>query len=186
MRNFVKRVFMKAWGKELVPIIDIRSGAMHLVVGALLGAIAVILQSAGIFTGIGYLFSTMTTLPLALAGLLSLRIGVMTYSLTGLLLAILQPSELLIFLFTTGLLGLSLGTGIRYLKRSILVSVFPATCLTSGISILLYGFRFAVLGPSITSHFSSLIILGVFGFALLYGWIWKKISISAFNKVVSK
>ena len=44
MQNFIKRVFMKAWGKELVPIIDIRSGAIIVVHGALLGAIAVILQ----------------------------------------------------------------------------------------------------------------------------------------------
>lgn len=154
---------------------------MRLVVGALLGSIAVIFQSAGVFTGIGYILSMMSTGPLVLASLLSLRIGVMTYFVTIFLLAIFQPSELLVFLFTTGLLGLSLGIGLKYFKRGILTIPFAALCLTIGISILLYGFKFPILGPSVTSGFNSMVIFVVFTFSLLYSWIWKKLSIYAFN-----
>ncbi|KKI90644.1 hypothetical protein WQ54_21685 [Bacillus sp. SA1-12] len=172
-----------------MPTIDNNSKTMRLVVGALLGSIAVIFQSAGIFSGIGYILSMMSTGPLVLACLMSLRIGVMTYFLTIFLLAIFQPSELLVFLFTTGLLGLSLGIGLKYLKRSILIISFAAVCLTLGISILLYGLKFSILGPSITTHFNSMVILGIFAFSILYSWIWKKVSISAFkglNKVFSR
>lgn len=184
MRSFFKKVR----GDELIPTIDSYSMSMRLVVGALLGSITVIFQSAGIFTGIGYILSMMSTGPLVLASLLSLRIGVITYFVTLFLLAMFQPSELLVFLFTTGLLGLSLGIGFKYLKRSIFIIPFAALCLTLGISVLLYGFKFSILGPSVTSHFSSLVILWTFAFSLLYSWIWKKLSITAFkvlNKVLS-
>lgn len=189
MRSFFKKVTSSVWGDELIPTMDSYPKTMRFVVGALLGSIAVILQSAGIFTGIGYILSMMSTGPLVLASLLSLRIGVMTYFVTIFLLAMFQPSELLVFLFTTGLLGLSLGIGLKYLKRSIFIILFAALCLTLGISILLYGFKFSILGPSVTSHFSSMVILGTFVFSLLYSWTWKKLSISAFkvlNKVFSR
>jgi hypothetical protein len=189
MRSFFKKVTSSIWGDELIPTIEIYSKTIRLIVGALLGSIAVIFQSAGVFTGIGFVFSMMSTGPLVLASLLSLRIGVMTYFVTIFLLAMFQPSELVVFLFTTGLLGLSLGFGLKYLKKSIFIIPFAALCLTLGISILLYGFKFPILGPSVTSHFNSLVILGTFAFSLLYSWIWKKISISSFkvfNKLFSR
>ncbi|MGM8216467.1 hypothetical protein ACLIA0_12930 [Bacillaceae bacterium W0354] len=153
----------------------------QLVVGALLGAIAFILQSTGIFTGVGYMFSMMSTAPIVLAVLLSLRIGLMTYFLTVFLLAIFQPTELLVFSFTTGLLGLGLGTGMKYFKNSMLIISFAALCLTLGIAIVLYGFKFAILGPSVTYQFNVMVILGVFAFSLLYSWIWMKISVYLFK-----
>lgn len=181
MLSFFKKVKSSFWRDEFIPTIDSYSKTKRLVVGALLGSLTVIFQSAGIFTGIGYIISMMSTGPLVLATLVSLRIGVMTYFITIFLLAMLQPSELLVFIFTTGLLGLSLGGGFKYLKRSILIIPFAALCLTLGICILLYVFKFPVLGPSVSSDFSSLVILGTFAFSLLYSWIWKKLSISAYK-----
>ena len=189
MRSFLKIVTTRTWEQELIPTIDMYSKTMRLVIGALLGSIAVILQSAGVFTGIGYILSMMSTAPLVLASLLSLKIGVMTYFVTVFLLAMLQPGELLIFLFTTGLLGLSLGIGLKCLKRSIFIIPFAAICLTLGISVLLYGFNFPILGPSVTSQFNSKLILIIFVFSILYSWIWKRLSISAFkvlNKIISR
>lgn len=186
MRSFFKKVTSSVWGDELSLTY---SKTTLLTVGALLGSIAVIFQSAGIFTGMGYILSMMSTGPLVLACLLSLRIGVMTYVVSIFLLAILQPSELLVFVFTTGLLGLSLGIGLKYFKRSIVIIPFAALCLTLGISILLYGLKFSILGPSVTSHFNGVVILVTFAFSLLYSWLWKEISISAFkvlNKVFSR
>ncbi len=189
MRSFFKKVTYSVCGDELVPSIENYSKTMRIAVGALLGSIAVIFQSAGIFTGIGYILSMMTTGPLVLASLMSLRIGVMTYFVTIFLLAMLQPSELLVFIFTTGLLGLSLGIGLKYLKKSLLIILFAAICLTLGIGFLLYVLKFPILGPSITSHFNSMVLLGIFAFSFLYSWIWKKVSISAFkglNKIFSR
>lgn len=184
----IKKVKSSVWGMERIPSLDHFPKTMRIVVGAFLGSLAVILQSAGIFTGIGYLLSMMSTGPLVLASLLSLRLGMITYFVTIILLAILQPSELLVFIFTTGLLGLCLGIGINYLKRKILIISFAALCLTLGISIVLYGFKFLILGPSISSKFSSIVFLGLFAFSFIYSWIWKAISISsykAFHKAIS-
>ncbi|MEH7237952.1 hypothetical protein [Bacillus sp. JJ1562] len=189
MRTLFKKVTSCVRGDEVIPPIDSYSKTMRIVVGALLGSIAVIFQSAGVFTGIGYILSMMSTGPLVLASLMSLRIGVMTYFVTGFLLAILQPSELLVFIFTTGLLGLSLGIGLKYLKKSLFIILFAALSLTLGISLLLYVLKFPILGPSVTSHFNSMVILGTFAFSILYSWIWKIVSISAFkglNKIISR
>lgn len=179
MRIFKKKGKSVVEDYKLTLVKDNFSKTKQLVVGALLGSIAFLLQSAGVFAGIGYLFSMMSTGPIVLASLLSLRIGVMTYFVTIFLLAMFQPSELLVFPFTTGLLGFSLGIGLKYLKRSIFMIPFAALCLTLGICILLYGFKFPVLGPSVASHFSWLLILAVFAFSMLYSWIWKILSVSA-------
>jgi hypothetical protein len=165
---------------------DDYSPTTKLVIGAMLGSIAVIFQSAGIFTGVGYIFSMMTTGPIVLATLLSVRIGTLTYLVTIILLAIVQPSELLVFPFTTGLLGLSLGIGLQYFKSTLLILLFSSATLTLGIGTLLYGIQFPILGPSVSSQLNLAVILGVFAFSFLYSLIWLKLSIkvfSIFNKV---
>lgn len=165
------------------------SKTTQIVVGALLGSIAFLFQSAGIFAGIGYLLSMMSTGPIVLASLLSFRIGMMTYFVTIFLLATFQPSELLVFPFTTGLFGIVLGVGLKYLKRGICIILFSGLCLTLGICVLLYGFKFPILGPSFPTHFSGFVILGVFTFSLLYSWVWKIMSTSTtkfLNRILTK
>lgn len=189
MRSFIKKVASSFWGDKTNLSIDRYSKTTRLVVGALLGSAAVIFQSAGVFTGIGFILSMMSTGPIVLASLMSFKIGVMTYFVSAFLLAMLQPSELLVFLFTTGLLGLSLSIGLKYFKRNALTITFAALSLTLGISLLLYVFNFPILGPSVSSHFNSVVLLGTFAFCLLYSWIWKKVSISAFKvlqKIISR
>jgi len=185
MRSFIKKVTSSFWVDKTNLSIDGYPKTMRLVVGGLLGSAAVIFQSAGVFTGIGFILSMMSTGPLVLASLVSLKIGVMTYFVSAFLLVMLQPSELLVFLFTTGLLGLSLGIGLKYLKKSVLTVAFAALNLTLGISLLLYVIKFPILGPSVSLRFDSVVLLGIFAFCLLYSWIWMKVSISAF-KVLQK
>jgi hypothetical protein len=160
-----------------------------LAAGSLLGAMAAILQSAGFFTGVGYIFSMLTTLPIVISTVFSVRIGFMTYGVTVFLLALFQPSELIVFPFTTGLLGIGLGIGLRFFKKSIPVTLFAGFCLSFGIFLLLYVFRFPVLGPSIKPVFDVKLILGIIGFSLVYSWIWLRISITGINlldKVILK
>jgi hypothetical protein len=182
MQTIIKRVTAWFWYPVFLTKRDDYSQTVRLVCGALLGTIAVIFQSAGIFTGLGYILSMMTTGPIVLATLMSVRIGYLTYVVTIILLAIIQPSELLIFPFTTGLLGLSLGIGLIYFKRTLFIIVFSAVSLTLGIGILLYGLQFPILGPSVSLQPSINVILSAFAFSLLYSWIWMKMSITGFNK----
>jgi hypothetical protein len=168
---------------ELAYTFDFYSKTTRFVIGALLGSVAVIFQSAGIFTGFGYLLSMMTTGPIVLATLLSTRIGVMTYFVTIILLAVVQPSELLVFPFTTGLLGLSIGLGLKCMKRTIYILLISAFCLTTGICILLYGIGFPILGPTVTSQFNIRVFLGIFSFSIIYSWIWIRVSVLVFNVI---
>ncbi|MEH7158933.1 hypothetical protein [Neobacillus drentensis] len=183
MRTFINRVTSRILGPVLLTNISDYPKTTRLVIGALLGSIAVIFQSAGIFTGVGYILSMMTTGPIVLATLLSARIGGLTFLVTIILLAIVQPSELLVFPFTTGLLGLSLGIGLTYFKRTLLIVAFSSVSLTLGICLLLYGLKFPILGPSVSSHFSIFVILSIFAFSFLYSWIWLKLSIHAFKMI---
>ncbi|MBM7602886.1 hypothetical protein JOC75_000856 [Metabacillus crassostreae] len=161
------------------------TGTTKLILGAVLASLACIFQSAGIFVGIGYVLSILATLPIVVASVISLKIGFLTYMLTIFLLAITQPSELLIFPFTTGLLGLSLGIGLKILRNSVLITVFSSFCLTLGITCLLYVIQFPILGPAVTTNFDSKILLYIFAFSILYSWIWLKLSLITL-KVVNR
>ena len=149
---------------------------MKLVVGSLLSTMAAIFQSAGLFGGIGYAFSMMATGPIVLVTVISLRFGLLSYAVTTLLLMILQPSEVLVFMFTTGLLGISLGVGFKLFQTRLVVSLTGGMLLATGIFLLLYLFQFPILGPSISSQVSFTVIGGVLLFALFYSWIWMKLS----------
>ena len=183
--NTIKKLVNKTLINKLVLSRTDYSKTAKLVLGSILGALAAIFQSAGIFAGIGYVFSILTTWPIVLATVISIRMGLMTYGLTFFLLAIIQPSELIVFPFTTGLLGISLGIAFRISKSRFLVTLIGGICLATGIMIILYGFRFPVLGPSITSTVKGNVILGILGFSLVYSWIWMWLSIIGI-KVLNK
>ena len=74
-----------------------------------MSTLATMFQAAGnLVPGIGLLISPFSTLPI-FAIFYSIREGILSYILTIFLLFIIEPSELIVFPFTTGLLGLALG-----------------------------------------------------------------------------
>ncbi len=168
--------FSRIWNKQHGMTTSQFSNTNKLVLGSILGAIAAILQSAGLLAGVGYVFSTLATGPIILATILSVRIGLLTYALTPMLLMIIQPTEVFVFLFTTGLLAVGIGIGFKTVKISTLVAVIGGLCLTAGIVILLTLFNFPVLGPSLT-EISVSVVGGVLAFSIAYSWIWMRISL---------
>ena len=156
----------------------------RLVLGSLLACMAAILQVAGgLLPGIGYFISPFATLPILLGAILSLQMGGMSYFLTILLLFILFPSELAIFPFTTGLLGIGIGAAFSFFKKRISIILIGAILLTIGIMSLLYVFRFPVLGPAVTDSFSFLIAGSIFLFSILYSWLWVEMALFFFKKL---
>lgn len=94
------------------------SKTKQLVSGALFASLAALFQSAGGFLrGIGVFISPFSTAPILFCFILSLPLGFITYILTNLLLLIIQPSELIIFPFTTGILGMGIGAAFYFFKR---------------------------------------------------------------------
>ncbi|MEC3250606.1 hypothetical protein P9159_28975 [Bacillus cereus] len=141
--------------------------ANELVLTALMSALATMFQAAGnLVPGIGLLISPFSTLPIFFAIFYSIREGILSYILTIFLLF------LIVFPFTTGLLGLALGVSFLKLKRRIWIVSFSATCLLIGIMIVLDVFRFPVLGPAVHTTMDIKIILSIFIMSFLYCWIY--------------
>lgn len=156
----------------------------RLVLGALLGSLAAVFQSAGGYLpGIGYLISPLATAPILFCTVLSIPFGLVSYLLTILLLLILQPSELVVFPFTTGLLGLGIGAAFHLFEKRLPVMLCGGAFLTAGICLLLYLLKFPVLGPFASSKFSFLAVAGIFVFSVIYSWIWVELSVLCFKRV---
>jgi hypothetical protein len=157
---------------------------MKLILVSILACIAAILQAAGGFLpGIGYLLSPLATAPILLCSMFSIPFGVMSYLLTMMLLFILQPTELIVFPFTTGLLGLGIGASFYFFRKRLSIIATGTILLMVGIMSLLFIFRFPVLGPAVSVSFSFLTTGSIFLFSFLYNWLWVEIAIMIFKKL---
>ncbi|MBU5444732.1 hypothetical protein KQI79_22160 [Paenibacillus sp. MSJ-34] len=144
---------------------------------AFLAALSAMFQSmGGLLPGIGYLISPLATAPIVLSTVLSLGSGLTAYALAMLLLFFIQPSELIVFPFTTGILGLGIGGSLLYLKIRLSAVIAGSLSLWAGILLLLYVFRFPVLGPAVSTTFNLSTIAMVYVFSLFYSWLWVEIS----------
>lgn len=186
---------MKKWLMFWVKSVTVDSYAIHhylqstsnkskdMIVTAFFGAVAAIFQSAGGFLpGIGYLISPLATVPIVFSVVYSIRSGWMAYLLSIVLLMIIQPSEIIVFPFTTGLLGLGIGFGFVYLKKRISIIALASFSLFFGINMLLYGFRFPILGPSVQSSPDVTNVVYIYIFSFLYCWFWVEMIIVCFRK----
>ena len=160
------------------------SSIQKLMFGALMSTVAAILQSAGgLLPGIGLFISPFATAPILLMTLISFRTGFLTYLLTLFLLLLIEPSELIIFPFTTGLLGLGLGWAFRTFNSPLKVLLSNGFLLTVGICTPLYGLGFPIFGPAISSfNIAFLFIISLFSF--LYSWLWLVFSLYFLRKII--
>ncbi|WP_052947327.1 hypothetical protein [Aneurinibacillus tyrosinisolvens] len=96
------------------------SGARGVVFTSLLALLAAVLQSMGnFFPGIGYVLSALSTMPIVLlCCMLSIRYGCLGYLAAFFLLLIIQRGEAFVFPFTTGLLGIGLGSAFQSFSHS--------------------------------------------------------------------
>ncbi|AQQ51918.1 hypothetical protein [Planococcus lenghuensis] len=151
-----------------------KSRTQLLVTAALLAALAAILQSAGgLLPGIGYAVSPLATLPIALAALLTAGSGISAYVVTIGLLVLLQPGELFIFPFTTGLLGLAIGLSLLMFKKKWVAIFVGGSALFLGILFLVSVLRFPLFGPETVP--GVMLLGGCAGFAIVYSWIWTEV-----------
>lgn len=151
---------------------------------SIFACIAAILQAAGGYLpGIGLFLSPLATAPILLSSMFSISSGVKCYFLTIILLCILQPTELTVFPFTTGLLGLGIGLSFYFFKKRISMIVSGAILLLLGIMSLLYIFHFPVLGPGFSDSFSFFTTGSIFLFAFIYSWLWVEIALIIFNRI---
>ncbi|SDN47590.1 hypothetical protein [Bacillus sp. OK048] len=155
-----------------------------LILCSIFSCIAAILQAAGGFLpGVGYLLSPLATGPILFISMLTIPYGVMSYLLTIMLLFILQPSELMIFPFTTGLLGLGIGGSFYFFRKRFSIIATGSILLIAGIMCLLFIFHFPVLGPAVSDSFSFLTTGSILLFSFLYSWLWVEIALIIFRRL---
>jgi len=155
-----------------------------LILGAIFACIAAVLQSAdGFIPGIGYLLSPLATAPIQLYSMLSTPFGILAYFQTILLLFILQPTELIVFPFTTGLLGLGIGAAFYFFKHRLSIIAAGTLSLMLGISTLLFLLHYPILGPAFSNSLSYLTIGLIFFCCFLYSWIWVEIALIIFKRL---
>lgn len=191
--NAMKSYWLKPVCEE-ASVLHIRYGTADaatrkIILAAFLATLSAIFQSmGGLLPGIGYLISPLATAPIVISAVLSAGSGLMSYLLSILLLFLIQPSELIVFPFTTGLLGLGIGASLLYLKIRLWAVLVGSFSLWMGILLLLYVFRFPILGPVASSAFNLSTIAIVYVFSLLYSWLWVEISryfIRKISKVIA-
>lgn len=141
-------------------------------VGGVLTTMAVLFQSAPVFLPmIGLSLSPLSTLPIAIASVFSISLGLAVFFSSAVILAVISAQETLILVFTTGLLGIVIGT-LLYRKGIIISILFSSIALSLGIISLTY-----IAGISsfvdLTSSLSTPLALLVFiSFSLIYAIIW--------------
>lgn len=141
-------------------------------IGGILTSIAVLFQSAPVFLpAIGLALSPLSTLPIAIAAVCNISLGFTVFFSSALILVIVSAQETIILLFTTGLLGIVIGT-LLYRKGIIISILFSSIALSIGMIFLTY-----IVGiPAfidLTSPLSApLTFLIFFSFSIVYSSIW--------------
>ncbi len=140
--------------------------------GGILTTMTVLFQSAPVFLpAIGLALSPLSTLPIAIAAVSNISLGLTVFFSSALILVIVSTQEALILLFTTGLLGIVIGT-LLYRKGIIISILLSSIALSLGMIFLTY-----IVGISAFVDFTSqlsipLTFLIFFSFSLVYASIW--------------
>lgn len=141
-------------------------------IGGILTTITVVFQSAPTFLpAIGLLFSPFSTLPIAIAAFYNISLGITVFLTSALFLILVNVQEAIILLFTTGLLGIVLGTFLY--RKGLFVSIlFSSIILSIGMISLTYIAGISAFGD-LTSLDSIPFILLIYSlFSVIYVSVW--------------
>lgn len=150
---------------------------------AFLGVLTALLQSAGsLVPFVGLFISPFTTLPVIISIIISIRYGMLTYLLGILLLLMLEPTELFIYPFTTGILGIGLGICLRYMTNRLFIATINGCLLCIGICLPLYVLGLPVLGP-LFRQFDIQAIAVIWLFSFVYSFLWIGLAVFFLRKL---
>lgn len=153
--------------------------------GGVLTTLTVVFQGAPIILPtIGLAFSPLSTLPIALSAYLNIMLSFIVFLAALLILLMISLEEATILLFTTGLLGVIMGT-VLYRKGILLSILLSSIALTLGMVSLTYIIDFKGF-EKVKSLLSLPLVLLIFlAFSLVYSTIWN-ISFKRFIKLLNK
>ncbi len=146
--------------------------ARFISLGGLLTSLTVLLQSAPVFfPAVGLALSPLSTLPIALAAVFDISLGISVLFSSVLILIMVSPQEAIILLFTTGILGTVIGT-LLYRKGIIVSILSSAIILSIGIIISTYIVGVPAFGDLTCTLSFPVTLLTFFIFSLIYASIW--------------
>jgi hypothetical protein len=141
-------------------------------VGGILTTVAVLFQSAPVFLpGIGLTLSPLSTLPIAIAAVSNISLGFAVFFSSALILTVVSAQETIILLFTTGLLGIVIGT-LLYRQGIIISILFSSITLSLGMIFLTYIAGVSAFVDLTSSISTSLTFLIFFSFSIVYASVW--------------
>jgi hypothetical protein len=144
----------------------------QLIKGAFLAAVAFALQSASLyFPVLGASLSSLSTLPIALAGYLNINTGILAYIVTGLLLGLWSVPRALFFYCGAGLLGLSLGILMKRRVPFLYLVCLSGIIMALGLLCVSFFLKWPLL-PWLQSDKRFLLIPIMLAWSTIYAAIW--------------
>lgn len=141
-------------------------------IGGLLTAITVLLQAAPVFMpAIGMLMSTLSILPIAIAAMTNIFLGFGVMVASALLLLIISIQESMILIFTTGILGFTLGA-LLFRRREIITVLASSFGLVFGMLVLTYVIGVPGFAKIASRLKSSILVFAFVIFSIVYVSLW--------------
>lgn len=121
-----------------------------IVIGSLLASIAALFQLMPVFYSEVFLFLTIfSAVPIYLVARISPKAGLLSYIVAAMLVMIFSMHEGLFFLFTNGIVGLSLGICSFYTEKRRFICTLSSIILTIALVIINYGIGIPIFGSKI-------------------------------------
>ncbi|MBH1941860.1 hypothetical protein I5677_13235 [Mobilitalea sibirica] len=139
-----------------------------IVFGALMAALAAIIQSLPALLTEAVIFITIfSSIPIYIIARIKPTVGVLSYLVAAFLVMLISLHEALFFLFSNGVVGLSLGSCSYFMIRKLLLAVLSALMLTLSLCIINYGIGIMVFGSELPGALIVQIII-IFVFSCIY------------------
>lgn len=146
--------------------------AKAICLGGILTSITVLFQAAPVFLpAVGMALSPFSTLPILLAAVLEIPLGVLTLFSSALLLLAISPQEAVILLLTTGPLGIAIGS-LLLRKGGKLTVLLSAGILFLGMLLMMYAVGIPTFGDFTESFSNIACILVYLVFSIVYVCFW--------------
>lgn len=142
------------------------------VIGALFAIIAALFQAIPILLSeIFVLFTIFSAVPIYIVSKINPKVGVLSYFVASMLILLISTHEGLFFLFTNGIIGVSLGTCSYYTKKKVVIWFLSSFVLTITLCIMNYGIGIPVFGTKIPGAVIIQLVM-LFLFSAVYSIIY--------------
>ena len=156
----------------------------NIVLGALLAVISALFQCIPALFSETLIFITIfSAIPIYLISRIEPVYGILSYIIAFILISLISPHENIMFIFTNGIVGLSLGISQYYLKKRSLICIIAGIFLTLSICIVNFLIGINIIGFSFSFSIIPILIIFIasyiycFVFLILCNFIYKRLNL---------